>query len=238
PHMSKLQSRGAAAGTFFVAGLLLPAGPARADKCTGLKLKAIGKKEAGLLTCQSKAAQRGDTSILTKCEAKVQAKFSAWFAKTGTCSGVQADCVTIANDCRDKVRAALPAGPTTASTGGAPRLKAAGKKAQKQLLCYSKAAKKDVPVDSAPGGCLAKAAANFGKSFDKVTGCTGDGQTNAIETLIDNECVGQQVTTDGSGAVTGLCPTTTTTTTSTTTSTTNTTTSSTTTTTVPVCGDG
>src|SRR5262249_12542822 len=112
------------------------------------------------------------------------------------------------------------------------------KKAQKQLLCYSKAAKKDVPVDSAPGGCLAKAAANFGKSFDKVTGCTGDGQTNAIETLIDNECVGQQDTTDGSGAVTGLCPTPTTTTTSTTTSTTNTTTSSTTTTTVPVCGDG
>ena len=70
-------------GTF--AALLLTAGPARADKCTGLKLKAIGKREAGFLTCQSKAAQRGDTSILTACETKVQTKFSASFAKTGTC---------------------------------------------------------------------------------------------------------------------------------------------------------
>src|SRR5262249_35237092 len=157
------------------------------------------------------------------------------FLKTGTCSGVQADCESIADDCRDKVRAALPDGTTTASKCEATRLKAAGKKAQKKLLCYSKAAKKDVPVDSATGGCLDKAAAKFVKSFDKVTGCTGDGQTATIEALIDAECIGQQVTTDGSGAVTGLCPTTTTTTTTTTstTSTTTTTTSATTTTTVP-----
>src|SRR5262249_13758768 len=134
--MSKLQSRGAAASTILVAALLL-AGPARADKCTGLKLKAIGKREAGLLTCQSKAAQRGDTSILAECEAKVVAKFSASFAKTGTCSGVQMDCEDIADDCRDKVRAALPDGTTTASKCEASRLKAAGKKAQKQLRCYS-----------------------------------------------------------------------------------------------------
>jgi hypothetical protein len=240
--MSKLQSRGAAASAILVAALLLTAGSAQADKCTSLKLKAIGNREAGLLTCQSKAAQRGDTSIVAACEAKVQAKFSASFAKTGTCSGVQDDCKAIADDCGDKVRAALPDGTTTASKCEASRLKAAGKKAQQKLLCYSKAAKRDVPVDSAAGGCLDKAAAKFVKAFDKVTGCTGDGQTGAIEALIDNECVGQQVTTDGSGAVTGLCPTTTTTTTttttSTTTSTTTTTTSATTTTTVPVCGDG
>jgi hypothetical protein len=33
--------------------VLLATGPARADKCRGAKLKAIGKQEAGLLGCQS-----------------------------------------------------------------------------------------------------------------------------------------------------------------------------------------
>ena len=96
--MSKPQSRGAAAGTILVAALLLAAGPAQADKCTSLKLKAIGKMEAGLLTCQSKVAQQGDTSILTACEKKVVPKFTASFGKSGTCTGVQADSETIAND--------------------------------------------------------------------------------------------------------------------------------------------
>src|SRR5262249_19531875 len=83
----------------------------------------------------------------------------------------------------------------------------------------------------------------FAQSFDKVTGCTGDAQSAAIQTLIESECVTQQIVTDGSGTVIGLCPTTTTTTTTTTsttstTSTTTTTTVATTSTTVPVWGDG
>ncbi len=238
--MLKVPSRVAAAGTVLVAMLVLSAATARADKCTGLRLKAIGKKESGLLTCQSKVAQKGDPALQATCDTKVLAKFAKSFAKTGTCSGVQADCEAIADDCSAKVRAALPDGTATASKCEATRLKAAGKKAQKRLLCYSKAAKKDASVDSAAGGCLDKAAAKFVKSFDKVTGCTGDGQTAAIETLVDSECVAQQIVTDGSGTVTALCPTTTTTTTTTsttTTSTTTTTTVATTTTTVPVCGN-
>ena len=190
--MSKPQSRGIAAGTMLVVALLLAAGPARADKCTSLKLKAIGKKEAGLLTCQSKVAQRGDTSILMACENKVVAKFTASFGKSGTCTGVQADSETIADDCRDKVRAALPDGTTTASKCEAKRLKAAGTKAEKELLCYSAAAKKGVAVD---GACLGKASVQFGKSFGSVTGCTGDGQTTSVETTIDTECVTQHVVT-------------------------------------------
>ena len=191
--MSKLQSRMAAAGTILVAALVLSAGTAHADKCTGLRLKAIAKREAGLLTCESKVAQKGDPSLLMDCQNKVDAKFSTSFAKSGTCQGVQADSKTIADDCRDKVRAALPDGTATASKCEATRLKAAGKKAEKKLLCYSKAAKKGVAVDSAVGGCLDKASALFVKSFDKVTGCTGDGQTASVETIVDTECVTQPV---------------------------------------------
>jgi hypothetical protein len=193
--MSKLQSRVAAAGTFLVAALVLSAGTARADKCTSLRLKAIAKKEAGLLTCESKVAQKGDPSLLAPCQNKVLAKFATSFAKSGTCSGVQSDSEAIADDCRDKVRAALPDGTATASNCEAKRLKAAGKKAEKKLLCYSKAVKKGVAVDSAAGGCLDKASAQFVESFNKVTGCTGDGQAANVETIVDTECVAQHVAT-------------------------------------------
>ena len=193
--MSKLQSRVAAAGTILAAALVLSAGTAQADKCTSLRLKAIAKKEAGLLTCESKVAQKGDPSLLTPCKDKVVAKFSTSFAKSGSCSGVQADSEAIADDCRDKVRVALPDGTMTASTCEAKRLKAAGKKAEKKLLCYSKAAKKGVSVDSGAAGCLDKASAQFVESFDKLTGCTGDGQTANVETIVDTECVAQHVAT-------------------------------------------
>jgi len=65
--MSKLQPRVVAAGTFLVAALVLSAGTAQADKCTSLRLKAIAKREAGLLTCESKVAQKGDPSLLMDC---------------------------------------------------------------------------------------------------------------------------------------------------------------------------
>src|SRR5215475_9942038 len=121
--MSNHQSRVAAAGAFLVAASVLSAGIARADKCTSLRLKAIAKRESGLLTCESKVAQKGDPSLLTACQDKVVAKFSTSFAKSGTCQGLQTDSESIANDCRDKVRAALPDGTATASKCEAARLK-------------------------------------------------------------------------------------------------------------------
>ena len=63
--------------------------PAHADKCTGAKLKAIGKKESGLLRCQSKVAATGDSSHLSACEIKAMTKFTAAFAKAGACAGDQ-----------------------------------------------------------------------------------------------------------------------------------------------------
>ena len=44
----------------FAIALLATTIPARADKCTGAKLKAVGTKEAGLLACQAKVAAKND----------------------------------------------------------------------------------------------------------------------------------------------------------------------------------
>ena len=187
--------------------LLLAAGPAAADQCTSAKVKAIAKEEARLLGCQAKVAKKGDPSLEAACDAKAMDKFGTAFGKAGTCSGVQSDCEGLADGCRDKVRAALPDGTSaaTASKCESARLKAAGKAASRKLGCYAKAARKGLPVDSSAGGCLDKAHAKFVAAFDKVTGCTGDGQADAVETLIDVQCVHQPVDADGDGSVSGLC---------------------------------
>src|SRR2546428_458262 len=91
----------------------------------------------------------------------------------------------------------------TLTLGASPGGAAAGKKASRKLKCYAKAAAKDLPVDTA---CLGKATTKFTADFNKLTGCTGDGNVAGIETLIDNECVNQLVTVDGMGHVTAICP--------------------------------
>ena len=204
------------------------AGSAAGDKCVGLKLKALGKKESGLVGCQAKVATKGDPTLAAACESKVIAKFQASFAKAGTCSGVEADCEDIADACRDSVRGALPDGTDTASASKCEgkRLKAAGKKASAKLGCYAKAALKGLPVDTS---CLDKATAKFATAFDKVSGCTGD--EASVEGLVDNGCVAAAVEVDGGNNVTAICQTTTTTTTTTTPLCT------TTSTTLPTCGN-
>jgi hypothetical protein len=54
-----------------VAVLGLAAAPAHANRRTGAKLNAIGKKEPGPLTCRAKVAAKNDTSGLSACETKV-----------------------------------------------------------------------------------------------------------------------------------------------------------------------
>ena len=188
--------------------LLLAAGSAAADQCTSAKLRAIANREARLVRCQAKVARSGDPSLEAACDARGVANFPTAFGSAGTCSGVQSDCESLADDCRDKVRAALPDGTSAASASKceAARLKAAGKAASRKLSCYAKAARKGVPVDSAPGGCLDRAHAKFVKAFEKVTGCAGDGQADAVEAVVDAQCVGQPADSDDDGNVSGLCP--------------------------------
>ncbi len=219
----KVPGAAAALGAFTL--IVLGAGTASADNCTGIKIKAIGKKESRLLSCSAKEAVKGTVGVEPDCDNKAITKFMTAYDKPGACGDPpSADCELVAEDCRDKVRMALPDGDAmTPSPCESKRLKAAGKKASRKLKCYAKAAAKGQPVDSAPGGCLDKASTKFMTAFNAQSGCTGDGNETSIETLIDNECVNQLVTVDGMGHVTGICAavaTTTTTTTSTTTTTT------------------
>src|SRR5262249_23585758 len=64
------------------------AAPARADKCTAVKLKAIGKKESGLLACYSKLAASGDPSPFGACVEKVEGKYGRAFSRAGSCVAV------------------------------------------------------------------------------------------------------------------------------------------------------
>ena len=196
----------------IVALLGIAVAPARADKCTGAKLKAVAKKESGLLGCQSKVAKKGDPSGLTACGQKVSGKFSLAFAKAGTCGGDQMRCEDIADACESSVGGAFI--DTLPSKCEASKRKAAGKLASKELGCYAKAAAKALPVDST---CLAKATGKFSTAITKAGTCPDGGSPQA---LVEEDCVTAAVTTDGNGTVTAICPTTTTTTTSSTTTTT------------------
>ena len=150
---------------FAVLGLVFcePVHAQTGAACLAGKLRAVGKKEAGLLTCEAKVAARGDASTLPGCEAKASAKFSSAMARYTGCSGTTPDCETAADTCEQDLRTALPDGttPVTASPCEGARLKAAGKKAKGILKCYAKAALKGVAVDTAPGGCVDKVETKF-----------------------------------------------------------------------------
>src|SRR5690348_10776261 len=141
--------------------LALGAAPSYADKCTGGKIKAIGKKETGLLACQAKVASKNNSSGLAACEMKVQEKFAAAFTKADTCAGNQTACEDIADSCDSAMAAFLT--DTFPSKCEAAKRKAAGKLASAELGCYSKAATKGfVAVDPS---CIAKAQGKFGAAL-------------------------------------------------------------------------
>jgi hypothetical protein len=201
-------------------------GPASADKCNGAKVKAIGKKESGLLGCSGKEATKGTAAVQPTCNDKVSGKFVAKYDKpTGCVPAAPSDstCETAADACQSAIRAALPDGDdVNPSKCEAARLKAAGKLASGELGCISKAAAKSLPVDPA---CITKATGKFTAAFNKVSGCTGDGNASGIQGQVESSCVDPIVAVSGGNFVSIVCgggPTTTTSVT-TTTSTTNTT---------------
>src|SRR5207302_7297301 len=69
PSMLDSLTHRVALGLAVAACLALTAGTAVADKCTAAKLKAIGKKESGLLACQANAATKGDPPLQAACDA-------------------------------------------------------------------------------------------------------------------------------------------------------------------------
>ncbi len=193
------------AATAGVLALVLPTGrPANAQtggKCLAGKLRAIGKKERGLLNCEAKVAATGDNSRLLSCQTKVSGNFTNAMAKYTGCSGSTPNCEMAADDCESHIRMALPDGttPATASRCEALRLKAAGDKAKGILRCYAKAALKGLPVDTTPGGCIDKVEAKFATRFSHATGCTGNATT--IENDVHSDCVDNVASLDGMGKV-------------------------------------
>ena len=162
-----------------------------ASKCTGAELKAAGKKASCKLSLYSKATAKAspvDTAKLASCTSK----YSASYAK-GVSAG---DCIANVDQgtIETKVDNFVSDVNTTVTTGGpspskcqGSKLKAAGKKASCKLSLYSKAAAKNLPVDTAKlAGCGSKFTATSQKA-DSGTDCgAANGDTGAIETKVDN----------------------------------------------------
>ncbi len=184
--------------TAVALALLATAAPARADKCTGAKLKAVGKKEAGLLGCQAAMAKTNDASGLAACETKVKGKFFTVFGKAGSCIGDEMTCEDEADACETNLASAMTE--TFPSRCEATKRKAAGKLASSELGCYSKAAAKGAALD---GGCISKATGKFSTALGKAGTCPDGGSP---QMLVENDCVQPAVTTDGGGVVTNVCP--------------------------------
>ena len=158
------------------------------SKCVARKLKAIGKKEKGKLGCFAKVAKTGDSSGLSDCLAKVEAKFAASFAKAGECGSPQASCESTVDFCVSQVSGALPDMPSECE---AAKLKAASKTALKLLTCAAKSASRGKPIDPDCALLLQgtkiqeKLVAAFAKA-DASGPCTGD-PTN-VGFVIDLAC--------------------------------------------------
>jgi hypothetical protein len=186
--------------TMLLAALLLvfAIASAHADRCTSVKLKAIGKKEAGLLVCQAKVAATNDTSGLMACETKLMGKFTAAFGKAGACAGDQTLCENVGETCESSVAGAFI--DTFPSKCEAAKRTAAAKLAKGELGCYSKAAAKAVPVDTVT--CIPKAQGKFSAALTKAGTCPDGGSP---QTLVESKCVQAVVATDTGGFVTTDC---------------------------------
>jgi hypothetical protein len=186
--------------TLLVAAALLGVGVdvARADKCTALKLRAMGAREAGLLRCRARLAATGDSSRLAACEAAVVAGFDDAFAKAGPCAGAQGRCVAIADACAMHVAALLTdAFPSRCESG---KRKAAGALARKSLGCHAKAAKKARALKS---GCLDKARNRLAAAFRKAGTCPDGG---APADAVEDACVEPAVSVGANGFAEAACP--------------------------------
>jgi len=210
--------------SLFLAAMTLLAVPASAHAggCNlPAKLKAVGKKEFGLLRCQSRVAATGDSSGLGACEAKVSGKFRAAFGTTGLCGApgnptpcedIIDCCENVGDRCDSSVAGAFVE--VFPSRCEAAKRKAAGRLANRELRCYARAAARGLAVDSR---CIGRATASFTAAVARAGTCPDGGSPRSF---VEDNCVKPAVATDGSGIVTEACPSTTTTTTMTTTTTT------------------
>jgi hypothetical protein len=144
---------------------------AASTTCMGAKLKALAKKEAGLLTCRAKVAATGDSAGLMACQQKVVGKFTTAFGKAGSCAGDQNQCESDADSCDSAMAALLT--DTFPSKCEAAKRKAAGKLAGQELGCWAKAAATGQYAQTA--ACITTAEGKFGTGVMKAGGCPDGG---------------------------------------------------------------
>src|SRR5215470_9075326 len=162
--------------SLFVVVLAVAAAPARADKCTGAKLKATGKAGAGALKCESQGDGKGlDVATIDGCEVKPDGKLAGAFTKadgkvTGGCPGVAGDVATAIDNCENATNTAvMNAGdPRTVSKCDGKIVAAMAKKLSGLLGCDSKeaAGKGDQTV------CRTGVSAKFSAAMGKLSAAT------------------------------------------------------------------
>src|SRR5262245_11072330 len=227
----------------LAAALVSSPTPARADKCSGAKLKASGQTVSGALKCDSKAEAKGTPGGGASCEAKADASLSKNFQKAdakGACPGSASAVLDLLETCESAALSAVGASDTapTASKCDSKKVAAMAKKASAKLDCLSKQASRGKD----PSDCLASAKSKFNAAIGKLssaTDCSNPSTAATLEAVIDS-CVDSvaSVLTPSSTTTTSSTTSTTTTTIPTTTvptTTTSTTTSSTTSTTLASC---
>jgi cysteine-rich repeat protein len=197
---------------------------AQSDRCGASKLKATGKKCYAKAKCGAKAAASGeeiDISCMDKAEAKFLSTFSRAEARGGCFTSGDASAIEAKVDAHDEdVRDELWTNALTENDCASAKLRAAGRLCSCELNCFSRAAKRGVPVDVF---CQSRCANKFHPVFTKAEakgGCT---------TTLDRDVIADKVDVLVEDVVEELQGPTTTTATTT----------STTTTTIPVaCGNG
>src|SRR5262249_42415703 len=223
-----MHSNRAAIVFLFVAAFLAPPASARADKCTGAKLKTAAKTLTSALKCDSKAEAKGTAGGGASCEAKPDASLAKGFAKAeakSSCPGSASAVLALLETCEGNAISAVGSSDTAppASKCDSKKVAAMAKKASAELSCLTKQADKGKD----PSDCLSEAGSKFDAAIGKLaaaTDCSNASTAGTLEVVVD-DCVSSVA-----GALTPSSTTTTTTSPSTTTTTsTSTTTTSTTT---------
>jgi hypothetical protein len=154
------------------------AGGTPVQKCAAAKRKAAGKKEAGKMSCYSKAAAK-NVAVDPNCLLKVEAKFSAAFAKAGViCGGTAPAAESAVDTCVSMLVGAIPG----SDKCPAAKLKAAGKAAGAELSCWAKSVTKSGIL----AACIAKSDAKLTAALTKAGACTGDFPT--LKPILDDDC--------------------------------------------------
>ena len=177
----------------LAATLAVPAyGAPTAAGCKQAKLNASAKTTAASLGCYAKAAATGlpvDPNCVGKADHVLATAFAKTDAKGGCATTGDAPAVEASiNACVNEIAGALGSvvRPNRCLNG---KLRAAGKKASAKLKCAATAAAKSVAPDAK---CLAKAETAFASTWSSLEargGCPTVGDANAIETLVDDDCM-------------------------------------------------